>query len=434
MTTGEKIYSLRKKAQITQEAFAEQLEVSRQAVSKWESDQAYPETDKIIKIAQMFGVTCDYLLNDAPRYESDLVDKKNRDFLTMLVSFSIACVTVGLIVALICFYAISEWYCSLVGLGVLAGLLLAAFILWSVGRYKFLSSCNYSEDDKSHLAKWTKVFLYTAIIAVYCYLPTVVFIGLKTNLTLGSSLFDVSAEVFLKLPIGMLALSQLIFVPVGIAVARIISAVHDRLLKKVVSAVQWCDGICLTVILSACALAYVDTTYVYFEYLAYPNWDWNEFGDGVALILLIISCIFAVTLIVQSCIRLKYEGLNKKVLALHIVCIMLLVLNFALFLAAHIEYADVYFYLNIVMGVALAVIAVVLIIASVMDAKQTNLSKLNWLRTSLPCYAFALIQLYIYIDDEFSVIVWLALHCLIAAIAGLLKFRRKSENAENELK
>lgn len=56
MTTGQKIYELRKSARITQEQFAEKLEVSRQAVSKWESDAAYPETDKIIKIAELFGV------------------------------------------------------------------------------------------------------------------------------------------------------------------------------------------------------------------------------------------------------------------------------------------------------------------------------------------------------------------------------------------
>ncbi len=52
MTTGQKIYNLRKEARITQEEFAEKMEVSRQAVSKWESDASYPETDKIIKIAK----------------------------------------------------------------------------------------------------------------------------------------------------------------------------------------------------------------------------------------------------------------------------------------------------------------------------------------------------------------------------------------------
>lgn len=64
MTLGEKIQELRKKQGISQDALAEQLEVSRQAVSKWERDEAVPETDKIIRLARLFGVTTDYLLTE----------------------------------------------------------------------------------------------------------------------------------------------------------------------------------------------------------------------------------------------------------------------------------------------------------------------------------------------------------------------------------
>ena len=61
---GEKIASLRKKRGMSQEAFAELLDVSRQAVSKWESGSSFPEIDKIVKISEFFGVTTDYLLKD----------------------------------------------------------------------------------------------------------------------------------------------------------------------------------------------------------------------------------------------------------------------------------------------------------------------------------------------------------------------------------
>lgn len=64
MTFGEKLQTLRKRQGISQDALAEQLDVSRQAVSKWERDEAVPETDKIIRLAQLFGVTTDYLLMD----------------------------------------------------------------------------------------------------------------------------------------------------------------------------------------------------------------------------------------------------------------------------------------------------------------------------------------------------------------------------------
>lgn len=62
MTLGEKIYTLRMKEGLSQEAFGEKLGVSRQSVSKWETDQSIPELDKIVLISDLFAVTTDYLL------------------------------------------------------------------------------------------------------------------------------------------------------------------------------------------------------------------------------------------------------------------------------------------------------------------------------------------------------------------------------------
>ena len=62
MTFGEKLQSLRQKAGLSQDALAEKLHVSRQAVSRWERDETMPETEKVVLIADLFGVTTDYLL------------------------------------------------------------------------------------------------------------------------------------------------------------------------------------------------------------------------------------------------------------------------------------------------------------------------------------------------------------------------------------
>ena len=64
MTTGEKLALLRKKKGITQEESSEILNVSRQSVSRWEKDIAFPETDKLIKLSKMFECSIDFLLND----------------------------------------------------------------------------------------------------------------------------------------------------------------------------------------------------------------------------------------------------------------------------------------------------------------------------------------------------------------------------------
>lgn len=64
MNFGDKLSKLRKNKNYTQEELAELLGVSRQSISKWESNIAYPETDKLIKLGKIFNCSMDYLLND----------------------------------------------------------------------------------------------------------------------------------------------------------------------------------------------------------------------------------------------------------------------------------------------------------------------------------------------------------------------------------
>ena len=64
MTFGEKLSKLRKEYNYSQEQLAGILGISRQSISKWESNSAYPETDKLIKLGQLFECSMDYLLNE----------------------------------------------------------------------------------------------------------------------------------------------------------------------------------------------------------------------------------------------------------------------------------------------------------------------------------------------------------------------------------
>lgn len=64
MIPADKIMELRKKNGWFQEEFAEKLNVSRQAVSKWEDAQSTPDLGRILQMAELFGVTTDSLLRD----------------------------------------------------------------------------------------------------------------------------------------------------------------------------------------------------------------------------------------------------------------------------------------------------------------------------------------------------------------------------------
>ena len=63
MNIADRIQNLRKLRGISQEQLADQLGVSRQTISKWESEQSAPDMEKIILLSDYFEVTTDYLLN-----------------------------------------------------------------------------------------------------------------------------------------------------------------------------------------------------------------------------------------------------------------------------------------------------------------------------------------------------------------------------------
>ena len=65
MTIGEKIALRRRSAGLSQEALAERLGVSRQAVSRWETGESFPDTEKVLQLCRIFSISADYLLNEA---------------------------------------------------------------------------------------------------------------------------------------------------------------------------------------------------------------------------------------------------------------------------------------------------------------------------------------------------------------------------------
>ncbi len=85
MDFSEKLLTLRKANNLTQEHLAEKLDVSRQSVSKWESGQATPELDKIVALSAIFDVTTDYLLKsseiDDLSVKTDILEKQQQQML-----------------------------------------------------------------------------------------------------------------------------------------------------------------------------------------------------------------------------------------------------------------------------------------------------------------------------------------------------------------
>jgi len=75
-TMGERIYELRKQSNMSQGELADELDVSRQTISKWENNSSIPELDKIIRLCEVFDVSSDYILRGIAESAKDSEESK----------------------------------------------------------------------------------------------------------------------------------------------------------------------------------------------------------------------------------------------------------------------------------------------------------------------------------------------------------------------
>lgn len=121
MAFGDQLQEVRRRSGLTQEQFAEELQVSRQAVSRWESGRSYPEVDKILYICNRYGVSIGQLFaeeapapeNGAPQQPQETAQPPKSSLFTSLDSF------------ITNLSPMSKW----IGIGILVGVALLALLI-----------------------------------------------------------------------------------------------------------------------------------------------------------------------------------------------------------------------------------------------------------------------------------------------------------------
>lgn len=128
MNIGDRIQSLRKTKGLSQEQLAEKIGVSRQAVSKWESEQSTPDLDKVIIMSEYFDVTTDYLLKGIENEKQTGAKQPNANIF-MLVATALN--FMGLIIAA------AVWYEEQVPMALVIGLIFIALgiMVFGIGLY-----------------------------------------------------------------------------------------------------------------------------------------------------------------------------------------------------------------------------------------------------------------------------------------------------------
>lgn len=107
MNLGERLYELRKAKNLTQDDVAEKLNVSRQTVSKWETDQSTPDFDKIVPLCELFEIGVDELLTgkkpaEEKKQENVLTKQEVNEKSAQVVSSSVFLYFLALVILIVC--------------------------------------------------------------------------------------------------------------------------------------------------------------------------------------------------------------------------------------------------------------------------------------------------------------------------------------------
>ena len=165
MNIADRILYLRKSKGISQEELADKVGVSRQAVSKWESEQSMPDVEKIIIMSDYFNVTTDYILKGIEVVENK--EEKSKEIVgKVLYIASTALIVIGLLCA------IGEWYekqtmSSIYG----------SMIIQVVGVFEYFLAKVISKENSSFYVKWlnTIIIAFIPISMITSYISELIF-------------------------------------------------------------------------------------------------------------------------------------------------------------------------------------------------------------------------------------------------------------------
>ena len=195
MNLGENLQNLRKQKGLSQEEFADKLDVSRQAVSKWESNQTYPEIEKIMLICDIFGCSMDTLVKGTIEKEENNDKQEYDKFMTRFgkgISFAIFLILVGvtLLLTMIAFSPNKEsleqyTIIGTVFLFVFIALAVPIFIILGIkmeqitNKYKNLSITYTEEEKEVYNQKFPMIIAFSVSIIIVGVIIMLLLYGLQ---------------------------------------------------------------------------------------------------------------------------------------------------------------------------------------------------------------------------------------------------------------
>lgn len=160
MTLPDKIVELRKRNGWSQEDLAEKINVSRQAISRWEGGNALPDASNILQLSKLFGVTTDYLLNEEYKSDEDLpkVKEIKKHNLNQIMVYLITLEVMDLILQFMCVFILQNIF-----FGILSFIPFVAMI----GAFEFAYRKNMADNNEQTITFRKKFYKISAWLGLY---------------------------------------------------------------------------------------------------------------------------------------------------------------------------------------------------------------------------------------------------------------------------
>ena len=163
MNIGEKLYELRKEKHLSQEEVAEKLDVTRQTISKWETNQSTPDFDKIRPLCELYGITADELLTgerkeitNQPENKQNVKEKRAKGIALGVLTYFIAIVWIMISIPVLMINPI-------VGAGVF-------ILICGIATYIIIYTCITNKIEKETKEKNPLIKRINNIIEIICFI------------------------------------------------------------------------------------------------------------------------------------------------------------------------------------------------------------------------------------------------------------------------
>jgi len=191
MTIGEKLLELRKKKSLSQEEVADKLNVTRQTISKWETDQSTPDFDKIAPICELYDISADELLRDKKIGKEEIETERIEEQDEELNNYRIRKKAKGIGISIFLYFISVVWIMVAIpvqkmnaivasaGFLIICGIATAIIVYTSIV-YKSKKERLEKKDEEPVLLKQVKVIISTIILIIYL---TVSFLTMAWHIT-----------------------------------------------------------------------------------------------------------------------------------------------------------------------------------------------------------------------------------------------------------